>query len=64
MTRNVIVQDLVIVGASIFLFLGIFHGVLTLRDLTLPRTFTPQDASLRQAMQQSSIAIDPQTNLD
>jgi hypothetical protein len=58
-----IAQALVIVGASIFLFLGIVHAVLTLRDVNHPRTFTPKDPALRQAMQQSCIAIHPQTNL-
>jgi hypothetical protein len=50
-------------GASIFLILGILHGVLTLQDISNPRTFTPPDQTLRQAMQESSIAINPQTNL-
>ena len=63
MIGNVIAQALIISGASIFLFLGILHGVLTLQDLNNPRTFMPQDAVLRQAMQQSNIAIHPQTNL-
>lgn len=39
------------------------HGVLTLIDLKDPRIFTPSDPALRQAMEQSSIAIHPQTNL-
>lgn len=56
-------QILVILGASIFLILGILHGVLTLQDLRDPRTFTPPDPALRAAMQESSIAIDPHTNL-
>jgi hypothetical protein len=58
-----IAQSLEIIGASIFLILGIFHGVLTLQDLGSPRTFTPPAKSLRLAMQNSSIAIHPQTNL-
>ncbi len=52
-----------ITGASIFLILGILHGVLTLKDLRNPRTFTPPDEALRLAMQNSSIAIHPHTNL-
>lgn len=63
MNREVIAQALVIAGASIFLILGVLHGVLTLQDLSHPRTFTPPDVQLRQAMQKSSIAIHPQTNL-
>jgi hypothetical protein len=58
-----IAQILEIIGASIYLILGIFHGVLTLQDLSNPRTFTPPEKALRLAMQNSSIAIHPQTNL-
>ncbi|HEX8452247.1 MAG TPA: hypothetical protein VF647_09140 [Longimicrobium sp.] len=56
-------QALVISGGSIFLLLGVLHGILTLRDLRNPRTFTPRDPELRRAMQRSSIAIHPATNL-
>jgi hypothetical protein len=63
MNREVIAQALVIAGASIFLSSGILHGALTLQDLSHPRTFTPPGVALRQAMQESSIAIHPQTNL-
>jgi hypothetical protein len=63
MDTTLAAQFLEIMGAAIFLILGVFHGVMTLQDLINPRTFTPPDQSLRQAMQESSIAIDPQTNL-
>jgi hypothetical protein len=63
MNTEVMAQALEITGASIFLILGMFHGVLTLQDLSNPRTFTPPDEALRQAMEHSSIAINPQTNL-
>lgn len=56
-------QALVVIGGSIFLLLGALHGILTLRDLKDPRTFTPRDPELRKAMQQASIAIHPTTNL-
>ncbi len=56
-------QALLIVGARIFLLLGIVHAILTLRDLSNPRTFTPTDASVRTAMQSSQLAIHPNTNL-
>ena len=59
-----IAQALVLVGASIFLLLGTLHGVLTLIDVIgPPRYFTPRDAALRQAMQDSTLAIHPATNL-
>jgi hypothetical protein len=63
MNLEVIARVLVIAGAAILLSLGILHGVLTLQDLRNPRTFTPPDLALRQAMQESTIAIDPRTNL-
>jgi hypothetical protein len=63
MNTEFMAQVLVIAGASIFLSLGMLHGVLTLQDLENPRTFTPPDVALRQTMQESSIAIHPQTNL-
>lgn len=57
------VRLLVIVGASIFLLLGSLHGIYTLRDLSQPRAFTPNDPSLREAMQKSSIRFHPSINL-
>jgi hypothetical protein len=63
MNTTLAAQFLEIMGAAIFLISGVFHGVMTLQDLINPRTFTPPDQSLRQAMQESSIEIDPQTNL-
>jgi hypothetical protein len=63
MNPEVIAQGFLILGASIFLILGVFHGGLTLQDLTNPSTFTPLDVELREAMQRSSIAIHPQANL-
>lgn len=54
---------LIVAGSGIFLFLGTVHGLLTFRDLGNPRAFTPRDAGLRTAMQQSTIALHPQINL-
>jgi hypothetical protein len=58
-----LVQALVVVAAAIFLLLGTAHGVLTLRDLDQPRTFTPRDPALREAMQKSTIAFRRDVNL-
>jgi hypothetical protein len=55
-------QALLIVGAGIYLLLGMVHAILTLRDLSNPRTFTPTDASVRTAMQASRLAIAPRAN--
>jgi hypothetical protein len=63
MINTNIAQTLFVASVFIFLGLGILHGVLTLRDLQDPRTFTPLDPQLRQAMERSSIAIHPETNL-
>lgn len=56
-------QLLVILAASIFLTLGMFHGILTLKDLKSPKAFTPRDPELRNAMQRSGIALHPAINL-
>jgi hypothetical protein len=58
-----VIRALLIVGSSISVLLGAIHGVLTLTDLGHPRSFTPVDATLRIAMQQSSIALHPRINL-
>lgn len=56
-------QLLIIIAALPFLLFGLGHGAITLRDLRDPRAFTPPDATLRQAMQQSSIRFRPDINL-
>jgi hypothetical protein len=56
-------QLLVILGASIFAALGIAHGWLTLRDLKHPRAFTPTDKTVRVAMENSRLALNPGANL-
>jgi hypothetical protein len=50
-------------GATIFVLLGLVHAALTLRDIGNPRTFTPPDPHLREAMQASPVAIHPASNL-
>jgi hypothetical protein len=56
-------QALEIIGASIFLILGISHGFLSLQDLSNPRNFIPQDTELLRAMQQAVGAKYPQANI-
>jgi len=58
-----VIQLLLIVGSSIFVLLGAAHGVLTLQDFGNPRNFTPRDAKIRTATQQSTIAFHPKINL-
>jgi hypothetical protein len=50
-------------GGAVFALLGIVHGVLALRDIAKPRTFTPPDEQLRAAMKASPVAIHPTANL-
>jgi hypothetical protein len=54
---------LLVIAASMFLLMGALHGVLTLRDLRSPQTFTPPDPALREAMQQSSLRLHRSINL-
>jgi hypothetical protein len=51
----------ILLGASggLYVLLGVVHAVLVLRDMHVPRTFTPPDPALRLAMQESSVAISP-----
>lgn len=56
-------QVLIVMAAYVFLVMGVAHGALTLGDLKRPKAFTPRDASVRQVMQQSSIALHPAINL-
>ena len=56
-------QLLIVIASIPFLLFGVGHGVITLRDLRHPRAFTPPDATLRQAMQQSSMRFRRDVNL-
>lgn len=55
---------LLLAGAGVvYLCLGCIHAVLTLRDVRVPKMFTPPDPTLRAAMQSSTVAIHPSSNL-
>lgn len=56
-------QLLLFAGAVPFLVLGVGHGISALRDLSLPRTFTPTDEDVRRAMRKSVVAMSPRSNL-
>jgi hypothetical protein len=58
-----VTRTLLASGGVVFAILGIGHAVLTLRDLSKPRTFTPPDETLRESMQASTVAIHPTANL-
>jgi hypothetical protein len=54
---------LFVVGAAVFGLLGLAHGVLTLRDLQVPRSFTPTDENLRRAMAEAPLRLAPRTTI-
>ena len=54
---------LFLVGAALFGLLGVAHGVLTLRDVRVPRSFTPTDENLRRAMAEAPLRLAPQTTI-
>lgn len=56
-------QVFLFAGALIFFVLGAYHGILTLRDLSHPRAFTPTDEGVRRAMQGSRLALSRRVNL-
>jgi hypothetical protein len=55
-------QILLAIGGIIVLVLGTLHGVLTLRDVAKPRSFTPTDDAVRIAMQGTRLAFNPRAN--
>ncbi len=56
-------RALFLLGSSIFVLLGCAHGILTLRDLSRPRSFTPTEPSVRDAMASAPLALAPQTTV-
>jgi len=58
-----VAQVLFILGAAIFCLLGVIHAVLTLRDLQDPRSFTPTDDKVRQAMTEARLRFAPVTTI-
>jgi hypothetical protein len=57
------VRALLTLGGIVFVLLGAGHAFLTTRDVFQPRTFTPPDLELQQAMKNSTVAIHPTSNL-
>jgi hypothetical protein len=54
---------LFLVGAVLFGLLGVAHGLLTLRDVRAPRSFTPTDENVRRAMSEAPLRLAPQTTI-
>jgi hypothetical protein len=50
-------------GAAVFILLGLAHGILTLRDLRSPRSFTPIDERVRHSMAEAPLRLAPQTTI-
>jgi hypothetical protein len=56
-------QFLFVIAAAIFFLLGVTHVVLTIRDLRDPRSFTPTDDKVRQAMVEARLRLAPVTTI-
>jgi hypothetical protein len=55
---------LFLIGAALFGLFGVAHGVLTLRDMRVPRSFTPADDNLRgRALAEAPLRLAPQTTI-
>jgi hypothetical protein len=52
-----------LLGAALFGLLGVAHAVLTLRDLQVPRSFTPTDENIRRAMAEAPLRLAPRTTI-
>jgi hypothetical protein len=58
-----VAQLLFVIAAGIFCLLGVIHVVLTIRDLNDPRSFTPTDDKVRQAMTEARLRLAPVTTI-
>lgn len=61
-----VAQLLFLAGAAIFCFLGVIHIALTLRDVQNPqnpKSFTPTDDKVRQAMIDARLRLAPATTI-
>ena len=56
-------RALFLLGSAIFLWLWCSHAILTLRDLSYPRYFTPTDSTVCDAMAKAPLALAPQTTV-
>jgi hypothetical protein len=58
-----VAQLLFVLAAAIFCFLGVIHVVLTIRDLNDPKSFTPTDDKVREAMIGARLRFAPATTI-
>lgn len=56
-------QILLAVAGSLFAVLGAAHGVMTLRDISRPKTFRPSDEAVLESMRTSDVAAMPGATL-
>jgi hypothetical protein len=56
-------KGLFIVGSAILGLLGLAHALLTIRDLSTPRFFTPIEADVREAMARAHMRLAPQMSI-
>ena len=54
---------LFLAGAVSFSTLGLAHALLAIRDLRIPRSFTPTDDNVRLAMVDARLRLAPQTTI-
>jgi hypothetical protein len=54
---------LFLVGSLLFSTLGLAHALLAIRDLRIPRSFTPTDDNVRLAMVDARLRLAPQTTI-
>jgi hypothetical protein len=54
---------LFIVGSTILAVFGVAHGILSIRDLIRPTSFTPIEPDVRQAMARARLRLAPQTSI-
>jgi len=53
---------LLAIGGAVPLAMGLWHGLLTLLDISNPRAFTPTDPAVRVAMQSTRLRFNPRAN--
>ena len=56
-------QSLAAIGALLFIAMGAVHGAFTLRDVFDPKSFTPTDPNVREAMRGARLAFNPRANV-
>ena len=56
-------RDIFCLGSLPFISLGLLHGLLAVRDAILPRSFTPADDRVREAMCGTTLVLTDRTSV-